>query len=469
MESPRKVGTGDSRRIVGAAALFALISLAVWLGAGVLERRALAAGDGATAEERPGAVRLVRWGGCGAWMLAIAVATTLLLRRERRRVEAEEALRANVAQLQRSQRLEALGCIAGGLAHDINNYLGAIRGHCELVRMKLPSGDRSIRKMTAAIRAVEKTTALIDRLLAFGRMREGNPVVVDLNRVIAGLDRMMRPTVGEAIKIVERLTDGLWTVKIDLSQLEQIIVNLIMNARDAMPDGGVIRIETKNVPGHESGGRRPSVLLVVTDTGCGIAPELTDKIFDPFWTTKASGNSGLGLATVYAAVRQNGGSIEVQSEVGKGTSFRIFLPRSRAPASGEFGDDTTGRIDLLGSEAILLVDDSLEFREATASLLEALGYRVRTAGDGEEAYELFHANETGFDLVLTDVVMPRLSGPELVARLRREGEVKAVFMSGHSEDVARRHGVAEGEIHFLKNQFSKTLLATAVREALDRT
>ncbi len=413
-----------------------------------------------------------------AWGALIAVAALGLWNRELYRRRAEEALEESEAQLLQAQKLEAVGRIAGGLAHDINNYLAAIRGHSELVRRKRPEGDRIANKMDAVIRTVVKASSLIDRLLAFSQKQPIQPEVVDLNRVLDGLEKMLRPSLGENVRIEKRLAEDLWNVRVDLSQIEQVVVNLLINASDAMPDGGVITLETANFRLPVSSGRLPSetaarvgseqVMLAVSDTGCGIPESALDNIFDPFWTTKdKSAHSGMGLATVYGIVQQSGGRILVTSRVGAGAAFRIYLPRSTEPVAAKEAESPAEEVEIEGTEKILLVDDNEEFRDATRALLEGLGYRVAVAAGGEEALEIF-ARDPDLDLVLTDAVLPGTSGIELAHRLRRQRDVKASFMPGYAENVTSRHGLGEGDAHFIKKQFSSTSLARTIREVLDR-
>ncbi len=422
-----------------------------------------------------------------AWGALIAVAALGLWNRELHRRRAEEALEESEAQLLQAQKLEAVGRIAGGLAHDINNYLAAIRGHCELVRRKRPEGDRIAGKMDAVIRTVLKASSLIDRLLAFSQKQPVKLEVVDLNRVLDGLEKMLRPSLGENVRVEKELAGDLWNVRVDLSQIEQVVANLLINARDAMPEGGAITLETANFRLPRSSGRMPSetaarvgseqVMLAISDTGCGIPESALENIFDPFWTTKdKSAHSGMGLATVYGIVQQSGGRIHVTSEVGDGTTFRIFLPRSTEPAADPEAEAASRlppfggmaeEVEIEGTEKILLVDDNEEFRDATRALLEGLGYRVAVAAGGEEALEIF-ARDPDLDLVLTDVVMPGMSGIELAERLRRQRDVKAIFMSGYAENVTSRHGLGAGDAHFIKKQFSSTSLARTIREVLDR-
>ncbi len=461
-ESSLAVGIGSALDVEYDAVFAQVLTLAGDLEA-VLERRRASNSDRS---------RLLFMAILVGWGALIAVAALGLWNRELHRRRAEEALEESEAQLLRAQKLEAVGRVAGGLAHDINNYLAAIRGHCELVRRKRPEGDRIGAKMDAVIRTVVKASSLIDRLLAFSQKQAIQPEVVDLNQVLVGLEKMLRPSLGENVRIEKRLAEDLWNVLADLSQIEQIVVNLLINARDAMPKGGVIVLETANVARSvaeaANRGGAEQVMLAVSDTGCGIAESALDNIFDPFWTTKDKAtHSGMGLSTVYGIVRQSGGRIQVSSTVGEGTTFTIFLPRSTEAKTSSDVEDQAEEVELEGSEKILLVDDNEEFREAAGALLEGLGYRVVTAPDGEQALEIFAA-DADLDLVLTDVVMPGISGTELVDRMRQQRDVQAIFMSGYTESVTSRHGLEAGDVHFIKKQFSSTGLARTIREVLDR-
>ena len=278
----------------------------------------------------------------GVWLAVVGLAAWGLQSRERHRRRAEAALLRSEAQLLQAQKMEAVGRLAGGLAHDINNYVTAITSQCELVRMKAPSGERVAQKMDLVIATAGKIAALVRRLLAFSRQQPVQPQVVDLNAVVEGLERMMRGLLGDDVQLETRLCDGLWRVEVDPSQVEQIVVNLLVNAREAMPTGGTVTIETANVgPGHDdlrsSPLARPGehVMLAVSDSGVDIPPELRGRLFEPFFTTKGGTSTsarGLGLATVYGIVQQNGGHVSVASEVAKGTAFKIYLPRTTAPA-----------------------------------------------------------------------------------------------------------------------------------------
>ncbi|HRC86174.1 MAG TPA: ATP-binding protein, partial [Thermoanaerobaculia bacterium] len=387
----------------------------------------------------------------------------------------ESALRASEERLLRSQKLEAVGRLAGGVAHDINNYLAAITGHCELVRMREEPGSRTARKMDEVIQTALSASSLIKRLLAFSRRQPMQLEVVDLNRAIHRLEPMIRRLIGEDIDLHLSLAGELWAVKIDPAQLEQVVVNLLVNAREAMPRGGKVTVETANVPGGppQPGSRRgpvpDSILLAVTDTGPGIPPEVQARIFEPFFTTKEeSGSSGLGLATVYGIIEQHGGCLGVYSEPGYGACFKIYLPRASEPAT-EQPKEAPREVMRRGDERILLVEDNAEFRTSAAELLVGLGYEVQTAANGNEALSLVNGAESLPGLLITDVVMPGMSGRELVDRLSAKGaSLPVLYVSGYTDNVVLNHGVLEGEVEFLQKPFTALDLARKVRTVLDR-
>ena len=404
------------------------------------------------------------------WGAVVALAAAGLWNRERHRHRAESELAASQAQLLQAQKIEAVGRLAGGLAHDLNNYLAAIRGHCELVGMQADPEGRTASRMEAVIRLVGKAAALIERLQTFSHPQPAQPQVLRLGPLVASILKLLTPSLGETIRVESELPADLWPVKVDPGQLEQVLVNLLVNARDAMPAGGEIRIRAGNLPAEHSGADH--VELAVSDTGCGIPPELHDRIFEPLLTTKdRQGHSGLGLAIVYSILRQHGGRVDVESEVGRGSTFHLLLPRSHEPLTGEAAElagASSGNPHPGGSEHLLLVDDNPDFRESTRGLLQALGYQVTTAGNGEEALAACTAAGHRFDLVLTDVVMPGLGGPELVEQIRRQRpEVRAIYISGHSEQILDRHGVERGAVQLPKNLLSADLLARTVRQLLD--
>ncbi|HKV10957.1 MAG TPA: response regulator [Thermoanaerobaculia bacterium] len=414
-----------------------------------------------------------------AWIGIVTAAAGGLWSRERHRREVEEALRRSEAQLLQAQKMEAVGRLAGGLAHDVNNYVTAITSQCELVKMKARPGDRVSEKMDMVIGTAGKITSLVRQLLAFSKHQPVAVHVLSLNEVVEGLRAMVKRLVGEDLQLETFLNPGLWPVCMDRGQVEQIIVNLLVNAREASPRGGKVTIETANVLlDEEYLTKNPTVrpgeyaLLAVSDNGTGIPPEIQDKIFEPFFTTKEGAGEarGLGLATVYGIVKQNRGHLAVYSEVGQGTTFRIYLPREvvnekaeplAAPQAGEAAG---------GVETILLVEDNEELRGSTWGVLEALGYRVRTAADGPEALALLDREDGTVDLVISDVVMPGLSGPDLIARIReKRPDIRVLFISGYTDNVVLRHGILEGEVDFLEKPYTIDRLARKIREVLDRS
>ncbi|MEA2601288.1 MAG: hypothetical protein QOF89_2280 [Acidobacteriota bacterium] len=412
------------------------------------------------------------------WITLIAVAAGGMWTRERHRRRAEEALRHSEAQLLQAQKMEAVGRLAGGLAHDINNYVTAITSQCELVRMKAKPGDRAAgktaEKMDMVIATAGKITTLIRRLLAFSKQQPVDPQVIDLNEVVDGLRGMIRRLIGEDLQLETFLSGDLWRTRIDPSQVEQIVVNLLVNAREASPRGGKVTIETSNVAlDAEYRRQNPTVqtgdyvLLAFSDSGTGIAPEIRDRIFEPFFTTKEGTDArGLGLATVYGIVKQNGGHVAVYSEVGQGTTFRIYLPRTLEAAAAAVATPV-GTRPVGGGETLLLVEDNDELRSATQGILEALGYRVATAANGTEALAAVERLDGRIDLVICDVVMPGMSGQEVVERLRaRRPEIRVIFMSGYTDNVVLRHGILEGEYDFLEKPFSADRLAAKIRGVL---
>jgi signal transduction histidine kinase/ActR/RegA family two-component response regulator len=409
-----------------------------------------------------------------AWIVLIAVAAAGMWSRERHRRAAEEALRKSELQLLQSQKMESVGRLAGGLAHDINNYVNAITSQCELVLMKASPGERVAAKMEMVIATAGKITALIRRLLAFSKQMPVAPQVIDLNEVVEGLRGMMKRLIGEDLQLETFLDAGLWRTRVDPTQVEQIVVNLLVNAREASPRGGKVTIETSNATlGPDYLRHHPTVqageyvLLAFSDSGTGIPPEIRDRIFEPFFTTKEGTEArGLGLATVYGIVKQNGGHVAVYSEVGRGTTFRIYLPRTLEAATSRAPKPAAAWL-AGGAETILLVEDNDELRSATQGVLEALGYLVATAANGEEALAALEKRGGRIDLVICDVVMPGMSGPEVVERLRaRSPGMRVIFISGYTDNVVVRHGILEGEYEFLEKPFSADRLAAKIRSVL---
>ncbi|MBI5343555.1 MAG: PAS domain-containing protein [Deltaproteobacteria bacterium] len=393
---------------------------------------------------------------------------------DRRRAEDEkEILRA---QLQQAMKMEAVGRLAGGVAHDFNNLLTAIIGNVSLASMKVPPSDKVTDLLAEAKKAAERAARLTQQLLAFSRKQIIEPKVLDLNDLVADLEPMLARLIGENIELHTVPGGGLGPVKVDPGQFEQILVNMAVNARDAMPDGGKLLIETANVelddgycarhPGAQPG---RFVMLAVSDTGHGMSEEVKKHIFEPFFTTKPKGSgTGLGLSMIYGTVLQAGGSIEVDSEEGRGTAFKIHLPRAEGEATRPAKDN--GPPDLPGgSEAILLVEDEDVVRDLCVKLLDRLGYRVIQASSGEEAVLLAGNCGERVDLLMTDVVLPGMNGRELADRLvSLHPETKVLFTSGYTDDAIVRHGVLHDDVAFIGKPYSLPVLSKKIRQVLDR-
>ncbi len=378
-------------------------------------------------------------------------------------------------QFRQAQRLESIGRLAGGVAHDFNNLLTVILSCSESMQAARaagkPVGDDEIWEIhEAGTRARDLTR----QLLAFARKQVIAPVSLDLNGVVRGSEKLLQRLLGEDVRLDVALAPGLWPTLCDASQIEQVLVNLAVNARDAMPGGGRLRIETRNVAADDDeigpkGDREPGdwVRIVVRDSGTGMAQEVMAHLFEPFFTTKERGRgTGLGLATVHGIVAQSGGHIHVESEPGQGTTFGICLPRSEeAPA---IRPETPAPGTLRGSETLLVVEDDARVRGVTVRALQTNGYEVLTAGSGEEALAIARGRTGRIDLVVTDVVMPGMSGREVVDALRRNlPGLKALFVSGYTQDAIARRGVLDEGVEFLPKPFTPATLAARVREVLD--
>ena len=411
-----------------------------------------------------------------AWTFIIALAVVGLWTHERRRIKVEADLRSSQAQLLQAQKMDAVGRLAGGMAHDINNYLAAIRAQSELVKGKSDPASGVGAKMDSIMRVVSKASSLIERLLAFSRQQPIQPVVIDLNRVIEeNVGTLVGRLIGEDVRLETRLDPELWNVRIDPSQIEQVLVNLVVNAREAMPTGGAVTIVTRNHTFDAASARARGLAgpadylsMSVSDTGAGIPTEIVGHIFDPFFSTKErSRASGLGLTTVYGIVEQAGGVISVDSRPGEGTTFEILLPRSKKQPDAD-PEAPPVVVEPLGDSAtILLVEDNDDLREATTSMIEALGYQVVSASNGEEALARFEDLDEHVDLVITDVVMPGLNGKELADRIRaRRKDIRVLFVSGYTDDVILKHGISEGSVTFLKKPFSAEGLVGKIRGLL---
>ena len=391
------------------------------------------------------------------------------------RKKAEEEKEKLRAQLQQAMKMEAVGRLAGGVAHDFNNLLTAIMGNVSLAKMKLSPTDPVGGLLGEANKAAESAASLTQQLLAFSRKQIIKPKALDLNILIADMKKMLFRLIGENIDLKTFPGEDLGAVKVDAGQFEQILVNLAVNARDAMPEGGKLLIETANVDLDEAYRVshpyvRPGrfVMLAVSDTGHGMSAEVKRQSFEPFFTTKPKGTgTGLGLSTIYGVVKQANGSIEVYSEVGKGTTFKIYLPRVEGEAARP--KEPSPPMELLGgSETVLLVEDEEIVRNLGVRILAGLGYRVMHAGNGDDALELAREHGERIDLLLTDVVMPGMSGRELANRLTPiHPETRVLFTSGYTDNAIVHHGVLDEGVSFIGKPYSHSALARKVREVLD--
>jgi two-component system, cell cycle sensor histidine kinase and response regulator CckA len=385
---------------------------------------------------------------------------------ERKRAE-EERARLQAA-LYQAQKLESVGRLAGGIAHDFNNLLTVINGYSQLALAALAEGDPLHHDLSEIARAGERAAGLTRQLLAFSRKQVLNRRPLNLNQVVKGMTPMLDRLVGEDVELVVSADTLQATVHADPHQLEQVVMNLAVNARDAMPGGGRLTIETGLLECGDATdcGAAHWVTLEVSDTGTGMDEETREHIFEPFFTTKdSSKGTGLGLSMVQGIVEQSGGSIEVVSQLNKGTTFRIFLPLM--PAAGESEPEAAER-PARGRETILVVEDHADVRNYAVKILEELGYRVKQADGAAAAIELCSLKGEPVDLVLTDVVMPHLSGRDLADRLQELlPGIRVVFMSGYTDDIVLRHGVAGERVHFIQKPFNPQALGAKVREALE--
>jgi two-component system cell cycle sensor histidine kinase/response regulator CckA len=377
-------------------------------------------------------------------------------------------------QLKQAQKMEAIGRLAGGIAHDFNNLLGVIIGYSDVL---LDGGtyDLTTRKQIGEIkRAGERAATLTRQLLAFSRQQVLSPKILNLNSIVTEMEKMLRRIIDEHIDLQILLKPDLGSAKADPGQMDQIILNLAVNARDAMPDGGKLTIETSNIELDEaytqlhppmSPGR--FVMLAVTDTGIGMGPEIQSHIFEPFFTTKELGKgTGLGLATVHGIVSQNGGFISVYSEPGCGSTFKVYFPRVEEVAEGHTKQPTDDA-DYRGSETILLVEDAGALRELAHSILTSYGYKVLKAENGAKALEMANQEEGPIHLLLTDVVMPVMGGHELAERLTLlRPEMKVVYMSGYTDATVARLGAHTPDLAVLQKPFTKRDLARKVRDVI---
>jgi two-component system, cell cycle sensor histidine kinase and response regulator CckA len=386
------------------------------------------------------------------------------------------------AQFVQSQKMQAVGQLAGGVAHDFNNLLTAMIGFCDLLLLRSRPGDPAFADIMQIKQNANRAANLVRQLLAFSRQQTLQPRVLDITDVLVELAHLLRRLIGENIALEFAHGRDLGLVKVDQGQLEQVVINLAVNARDAMPNGGQLTIRTANLShaaalrrGHEVMPAGDYVLIEVADTGLGIAPDNLARIFEPFFSTKEVGSgTGLGLSTVYGIVKQTGGFVFVDSRPGQGTAFEIYLPRHRAtdPAAGTRAEAVEPAIpkDLTGTGTVLLVEDDDAVRMFGARALRNKGYRVIEAKSGETALDLIREATDKIHLLITDVVMPQMDGPALVREVRRiDSRIKVIFISGYAEDTFRQRLDSDSEIHFLAKPFSLKQLAVKVKDVIGDT
>lgn len=377
-------------------------------------------------------------------------------------------------QLRQSQKMEAIGRLAGGVAHDFNNILTAIMSYSELVLQRVPHVDPIHADIEEIRKAGELAGSLTRQLLAFGRKQVLQPKALVLNDVVRSMDHLLRRVLAENIDVMAKLAPNLATVYADPGQLEQILMNLAINARDAMPDGGRLTIETENVTldeaytdQHQDTRPGPHVMLAVSDSGTGMDTETRNRIFDPFFTTKSKGKgTGLGLSTVYGIVKQSGGNIWVYSELGKGTTFKVYLPQAKEEAEAT---TTSAARPVLpkGTGTILVVEDETMIRRLVRRILQDAGYNVLLASDVDEAVRIYRQCAEPLDLLLTDVVLPSASGRELAEKLvAMQPELKVVYMSGYTDNAIVHHGMLGPRVAFIQKPMTPTGLLEKVRSVL---
>ena len=386
---------------------------------------------------------------------------------------AEEEMIALQEQLRQSQKMEAIGQLAGGIAHDFNNLLTVIKGYSQLSLIELKESDPLRSNIKEIQNASERAANLTRQILAFSRRQVLDTKVLDLNSILRDLDKMLRRVIGEDIELVTLLAEPLGRVKTDPGQIEQVIMNIAVNARDAMPNGGKLTIETANVELDEAYARRhiavipgPYVMLSVSDTGVGMTPELRDRVFEPFFTTKEKG-TGLGLSMVYGIVKQSEGNIWVYSEPGHGTTFKIYLPGVDEPLE-ELRQKAAGMEFPQGRETVLIVEDDEAVRKLSGQILKRQGYTILEAENGYEALRLCEGQKEPIHLILTDVVMPEMSGRKLVERFKKLSvNFRVLYMSGYTDNAIARHGILEKGVNYIQKPFTPDGLARKVREVLD--
>jgi PAS domain S-box-containing protein len=392
------------------------------------------------------------------------------------RREAEAALRRSEDHLRQAQKMEGIGRLAGGIAHDFNNLLTAIQGHSQFLLEDLSAGDPSRLDAEEIKKAADRAATLTRQLLAFSRRQVLQPQVIDLNAIIRDMQRLLRRVIREDIALNTHLAENAWSIFADPGHIEQVLMNLVVNARDAMPNGGTLTIETRNFDVDEEFGMGGTVIragrylqLSVSDTGIGMNRETRARIFEPFFTTKPEGEgTGLGLATVYGIVRHSGGHVSVYSEPGRGTTFRVLLPEAGTDTHAEPSHPAPSEM-ARGWESILVVEDDPAIRSLTSKVLQDRGYSVLEAESGTEAVRLAQEYDGPIDLLVTDIVMPEMSGRKLAENVRAlHPAAKVLFMSGFTAQDVVRQGLIEPEAHFLEKPFSPETLAGTIRRTLDQ-
>ncbi|HEY5957719.1 MAG TPA: ATP-binding protein, partial [Polyangiaceae bacterium] len=393
-----------------------------------------------------------------------------------RQKETDKERRMLEEQLRASQKMEAIGRLAGGVAHDFNNLLSVILNYTQFAADTVDEGEPLKNDLKEVMKAAERAAELTRQLLAFGRKQMLRPLPLDLNKTAVAVDKMLRRVLGEDIELVQVLAPELGLTMVDPGQIEQVFMNLVVNSRDAMADGGKLTIETSNVEidehfasRHFVGSPGSYVLLRISDTGCGMDEQTKARIFEPFFTTKPVGKgTGLGLSTVYGIIKQSGGSIGVFSEVAQGTTFEIFLPRDTSLPPPAARNSSTAARNYTGHETILVVEDEEALLEVARRCLEGAGYQVLTALDGAAALVKSAQHPDVIHLLLTDVIMPRMNGKTLAQELcQMRPTLKVLFTSGYTDDAIVHHGVLDAGTNFIGKPFTSTEITRKVRDVLD--
>jgi PAS domain S-box-containing protein len=413
----------------------------------------------------------------GHVMRAIGTHSDITVRKEAERLELERTRALNEARdsLRHAQKLEAVGKLTGGVAHDFNNVLQIISGNIQLLQFLLSGNEEVEKRLQNMLGAVDRGSKLSSQLLAFARRQPLQPAVVNLYTVMRNMDDLLHRALGASIQLQVKVCDGLWNTFVDPSQLENVILNLVINARDAMPDGGTLLIELENTELKNKFSNLPQevvagdyVLLCISDTGTGMSPEVLEQVFEPFFTTKPAGEgTGLGLSMAYGFVKQSGGHIQIESEPGKGTIIRIYLPRSlqeAKPRPALKTEQATG-----GHETVLVVEDDLDVRTTVIGMLKILGYHVLAAESGDRALEIIK-NNPAIDLLFSDVVMPgALSAPELAKQARQiQPHIAVLFTSGYTRNALVSGGRLEEGVQLLSKPYTHTQLAQRIRQVLSQ-